>query len=309
MDLDALKKTPIALFCTQNLGYTVDKKHDSKLCRTLISPCGEKILTRSTPNSNGHYLFKSTTSDAGGTLIDLLLKVEQKTWAEINDIFSYDLGCLSTKKNADISPQESTYLTAEEVREKTRLISSPNNYLTSRGISSATLDDFGLQAARYHAFFPLKILQKGELKTVGAIKYYMSYGQSRKRFIGKKGASFSLLSPLKKKEGNVSLLIFESPVDALSFWQIYKKGLLKGNYIFLSLCGRPSKVFLQNFSKIIDYFNANKVVYALDADNGGHEIYKLLKKYVNSSLNTVRILPPARHKDWNDVLEGLDIDI
>ena len=71
--INELKKIPLAEFCIQKLGYKPSKDKDSRLWRSLLSPTGHKIVAKSTPTPEGHYLFFCANEDIRGSLVDLLI--------------------------------------------------------------------------------------------------------------------------------------------------------------------------------------------------------------------------------------------
>jgi len=313
MNLETLKTTPIVQICLNKLGYEVDKKHDSKSWRALISQTGERIITKSCPNSNGHYLFKSTSNDVSGTVIDLLLKVEQKTWREINAIFSNDL---DYQKNFNVAQKPSkapVFLTPKAILAKMWLKHRKNeNYLLSRGITQKTIANFNVSADKNTVFFPLVAVQGNKLSLKSAIKYSNFGGQKSQKFISTRGGSFSLLVPKNNpsvsllKKGDCpkipqKLLFFESPIDALSYFQLFLGELETCNFLLLSTCGSPSASFFENFSNTLTFFKAKSVCFEFDNDKYGELLSKKLLALLPQEVAYITSCPIVC-KDYNELL-------
>ena len=308
MNFEALKTTPISSFCLTQLGYKVDRQHDSRSWRALTSPHGEKIITKTTPNANGHYLFKATTSDVSGTLVDLLLKVEQKTWSEIHAFFSHSIYISKKEKVVYAPSQKPVFLSPGAILDKIRTLHTPNNnYLTQRGMSEETIKKFKLSAAANHVFFPLFSIEKNNLVLRSAIRYSNFYGKKAQRFLGPRGDSFSLLVPrnhsflplLKKGQplpGGQTILLFESPIDALSYWQLHPYLSQEKNLLLLSTCGSPASSFFSRFAELLLFLGCKKAKFLFDNDDFGRFLTRKLMGSVPKETEVAMLPSPLREK-------------
>ena len=91
------------------------------------------------------------------------------------------------------------------------------------------------------------------------------------------------------------LLVFEAPIDLLSFIELFPKNWQQHNY--LSLGGVSGKALQQFLSERPD---VERVFLCLDADKAGEDACKRLAALLPDSVSVTRIQPCM--KDWNDVL-------
>ena len=91
------------------------------------------------------------------------------------------------------------------------------------------------------------------------------------------------------------LLVFEAPIDLLSFIELFPKNWQQHNY--LSLGGVSGKALRQFLSERPD---VERVFLCLDADKAGENACKRLAALLPDSVSVTRIQPCM--KDWNDVL-------
>ena len=91
------------------------------------------------------------------------------------------------------------------------------------------------------------------------------------------------------------LLVFEAPIDLLSFIELFPKNWQQHNY--LSLGGVSGKALRQFLSERPDM---ERVFLCLDSDKAGEDACKRLAALLPDSVSVTRIQPCM--KDWNDVL-------
>ena len=91
------------------------------------------------------------------------------------------------------------------------------------------------------------------------------------------------------------LLVFEAPIDLLSFIELFPKNWQQHNY--LSLGGVSAKALQQFLSERPDM---ERVFLCLDADKAGEDACKRLAGLLPDTVSVTRIQPCM--KDWNDVL-------
>mgnify|MGYP000809072229 FL=1 len=91
------------------------------------------------------------------------------------------------------------------------------------------------------------------------------------------------------------LLVFEAPIDLLSFIELFPKNWQQHNY--LSLGGVSGKALRQFLSERSD---VERVFLCLDADKAGEDACKRLVELLPDTVSVTRIQPCM--KDWNDVL-------
>ena len=91
------------------------------------------------------------------------------------------------------------------------------------------------------------------------------------------------------------LLVFEAPIDLLSFIELFPKNWQQHNY--LSLGGVSGKALRQFLSERPD---VERVFLCLDSDKAGEDACKRLAALLPDTMSVTRIQPCM--KDWNDVL-------
>ena len=91
------------------------------------------------------------------------------------------------------------------------------------------------------------------------------------------------------------LLVFEAPIDLLSFIELFPKNWQQHNY--LSLGGVSGKALRQFLSERPDM---ERVFLCVDSDKAGEDACKRLAALLPDSVSVTRIQPCM--KDWNDVL-------
>ena len=91
------------------------------------------------------------------------------------------------------------------------------------------------------------------------------------------------------------LLVFEAPIDLLSFIELFPKNWQQHNY--LSLGGVSGKALRQFLSERPD---VERVFLCLDSDKAGEDACKRLVALLPDTVSVTRIQPCM--KDWNDVL-------
>ena len=91
------------------------------------------------------------------------------------------------------------------------------------------------------------------------------------------------------------LLVFEAPIDLLSFIELFLKNWQQHNY--LSLGGVSGKALRQFLSERPD---VERVFLCLDSDKAGEDACKRLAALLPDTVSVTRIQPCM--KDWNDVL-------
>ena len=91
------------------------------------------------------------------------------------------------------------------------------------------------------------------------------------------------------------MLVFEAPIDLLSFIELFPKNWQQHNY--LSLGGVSGKALRQFLSERPD---VERVFLCLDSDKAGEDACKRLAGLLPDTVSVTRIQPCM--KDWNDVL-------
>lgn len=94
------------------------------------------------------------------------------------------------------------------------------------------------------------------------------------------------------------IFIFESPFDAMAFYELHKK-----NGIYISTGGNISEEGINDILEICKYKNIEKVYYCLDNDSGGFLLKHRLNMYISllPNLKSLEDITP-KAKDFNEDL-------
>jgi hypothetical protein len=95
------------------------------------------------------------------------------------------------------------------------------------------------------------------------------------------------------------LIIFESAIDAMSYYQIFSSYQVLQNGLYLSFAGSLSNDQIDLLRWSVGRYNV-PVIVATDNDEKGDEYATL----VASMRDNVTRDKPIGHKDWNDLLMG-----
>ena len=116
-----------------------------------------------------------------------------------------------------------------------------------------------------------------------------------KNLAGKHAAGAEKAFGFAHRGTDKQLLVFEAPIDLLSFIELFPKNWQQHNY--LSLGGVSGKALRQFLSERPD---VERVFLCLDSDKAGEDACKRLAALLPDSVSVTRIQPCM--KDWNDVL-------
>ncbi len=301
---------PISSFAQSHLGYIKDKEKSSGKWIALKHSIKDKILVLNRPNSQGHYMYKIADQDrSGGTLVDLLRKEHGWDWQKVRDLSNLEpVVNKSLYLEKSIPQNDSITDPLEQTKEATKKLksirtSSEETYLSKRGIrktkrSSPVFDQ--LVTDKNNAIFGLYTdfnkYPGGRLCSTLHYKFNEKGGKEKKfQWKLPKG-----LSVLKKGEGRVKeIIITESPIDALSYSQLFKE---QEGTMYVSTCGTLTKKGKEDLSDLID---ANKGVFvrlAFDNDKYGLKLTKELGELLIQKGQYFRAEVPQDVKDWNDAL-------
>lgn len=124
--------------------------------------------------------------------------------------------------------------------------------------------------------------------------YTIRYGE-RMRFFQKglqRRGSFTVFTT-KNWQDNRIAYFFESPIDALSFYQMYKE-----EGVYLSTCGSLTHAFLKDILEVLKVFKTKRVILAFDNDEAGERMYQALTKRLKPIYPVC--IQKSKGKDWNE---------
>ena len=233
----------------------------------------------------GNKWFRHSQS-RGGFPVDFVMEFYGKSFPEAVQMLTGEPG--KAQPEADPAPSPAFRLPLRNVTNANVL-----NYLTQERKLSPSLVNFFIavgdiyeDAAHHNAVFVGRDAD-------GHPRYASSRGIQEKFRQDLAGAekAFSFAHRGTDKQ----LLVFEAPIDLLSFIELFPKNWQQHSY--LALGGVSAKALQQFLSERPD---VERVFLCLDADKAGEDACKRLAALLPDSVGVTRIQPCM--KDWNDVL-------
>ena len=233
----------------------------------------------------GNKWFRHSQSK-GGYPVDFVMEFYGKSFPEAVQLLTGETG--EAQPEADPAPSPAFRLPLRNVTNANVL-----NYLTQERKLSPSLVNFFIavgdiyeDAAHHNAVFVGRDAD-------GHPRYASSRGIQEKFRQDLAGAekAFSFAHRGTDKQ----LLVFEAPIDLLSFIELFPKNWQQHSY--LALGGVSAKALQQFLSERPD---VERVFLCLDADKAGEDACKRLAALLPDTVSVTRIQPCM--KDWNDVL-------
>ena len=233
----------------------------------------------------GNKWFRHSQSK-GGLPVDFVMEFYGKSFPEAVQMLTGEPG--EAQPEADPAPSPAFRLPLRNVTNANIL-----NYLTQERKLSPSLVNFFIAAgdiyedgAHHNVVFVGRDVD-------GHPRYASSRGINEKFRQDAAGAEKAF--GFAHRGTDKQLLVFEAPIDLLSFIELFPKNWQQHNY--LSLGGVSGKALRQFLSERPD---VERVFLCLDADKAGEDACKRLAGLLPDTVSVTRIQPCM--KDWNDVL-------
>ena len=233
----------------------------------------------------GNKWFRHSQSK-GGHPVDFVMEFYGKSFPEAVQMLTGEPG--EVQPEADPAPSPAFRLPLRNVTNANIL-----NYLTQERKLSPSLVNFFIvagdiyeDAAHHNAVFVGRDAD-------GHPRYASSRGIREKFRQDAAGAEKAF--GFAHRGTDKQLLVFEAPIDLLSFIELFPKNWQQHNY--LSLGGVSGKALQQFLSERPD---VERVFLCLDSDKAGEDACKRLAALLPDTVSVTRIQPCM--KDWNDVL-------
>ena len=222
----------------------------------------------------------------GGYPVDFVMEFYGKSFPEAVQMLTGEPG--EVQPEADPAPSPAFRLPLRNVTNANIL-----NYLTQERKLSPSLVNFFIAAGDiYEDSSHHNVVFVGR-DADGHPRYASSRGTHEKFRQDVAGAEKSF--GFAHRGTDKQLLVFEAPIDLLSFIELFPKNWQQHNY--LSLGGVSGKALRQFLSERPD---VERVFLCLDADKAGEDACKRLAALLPETMSVTRIQPCM--KDWNDVL-------
>ena len=233
----------------------------------------------------GNKWFRHSQSK-GGLPVDFVMEFYGKSFPEAVQMLTGDPG--EVQPEADPAPSPAFRLPLRNVTNANIL-----NYLTQEWKLSPSLVNFFIAAGDiYEDAAHHNVVFVGR-DADGHPRYASSRGIREKFRQDAAGAEKAF--GFAHRGTDKQLLVFEAPIDLLSFIELFPKNWQQHNY--LSLGGVSGKALRQFLSERPD---VERVFLCLDADKAGEDACKRLTALLPDTVSVTRIQPCM--KDWNDVL-------
>ena len=233
----------------------------------------------------GNKWFRHSQS-RGGFPVDFVMEFYGKSFPEAVQMLTGEPG--EAQPEADPAPSPAFRLPLRNVTNANIL-----NYLTQERKLSPSLVNFFIAAGDiYEDSSHHNVVFVGR-DADGHPRYASSRGIQEKFRQDAAGAEKAF--GFAHRGTDKQLLVFEAPIDLLSFIELFPKNWQQHNY--LSLSGVSGKALRQFLSERPD---VERVFLCLDADKAGEDACKRLAALLPDTVSVTRIQPCM--KDWNDVL-------
>ena len=233
----------------------------------------------------GNKWFRHSQSK-GGLPVDFVMEFYGKSFPEAVQMLTGEPG--EAKPEADPAPSPAFRLSLRNVTNANIL-----NYLTQERKLSPSLVNFFIAAGDiYEDSSHHNVVFVGR-DADGHPRYASNRGINEKFRQDVAGAEKAF--GFAHRGTDKQLLVFEAPIDLLSFIELFPKNWQQHNY--LSLGGVSGKALRQFLSERPD---VERVFLCLDADKAGEDACKRLEALLPDTVSVTRIQPCM--KDWNDVL-------
>ena len=233
----------------------------------------------------GNKWFRHSQSK-GGFPVDFVMEFYGKSFPEAVQMLTGEPG--EAQPEADPAPSPAFRLPLRNVTNANIL-----NYLTQERKLSPSLVNFFIAAGDiYEDAAHHNVVFVGR-DADGHPRYASSRGIREKFRQDAAGAEKAF--GFAHRGTDKQLLVFEAPIDLLSFIELFPKNWQQHNY--LSLGGVSGKALRQFLSERPD---VERVFLCLDADKAGEDACKRLVELLPDTVSVTRIQPCM--KDWNDVL-------
>ena len=233
----------------------------------------------------GNKWFRHSQSK-GGLPVDFVMEFYGKSFPEAVQVLTGEPG--KVQPEADPAPSPAFRLPLRNVTNANIL-----NYLTQERKLSPSLVSFFIAAGDiYEDATHHNVVFVGR-DADGHPRYASSRGIREKFRQDAAGAEKAF--GFAHRGTDKQLLVFEAPIDLLSFIELFPKNWQQHSY--LALGGVSAKALQQFLSERLDM---ERVFLCLDADKAGEDACKRLAGLLPDTVSVTRIQPCM--KDWNDVL-------
>ncbi len=285
------------------VGYEYDRYRSTRSSAVLEHSNGDKVVI--TTDRDGHGIYFSVRDERdNGTIIDFIQNRQHLNLGEVRaELRPWLQGRVSESITPIPKPQsiESERLEVLERFSKLAAVSS-HPYLEQRGISSSTLADSRFEGTVYadergNAIFPHHD-QDGLTGFESRNHDFKGFSKGGKKSIWHSNFfEGDLEEPLRDRR----LVVVESPIDALSYHQLYSEPDTR----YIATSGSVGERQKQQMGSVFeDAINSGiEICIATDQDEAGEKLYQQLLEIIPKGVEVYRSTP-KHHLDWNELLQA-----
>jgi 5S rRNA maturation endonuclease (ribonuclease M5) len=301
VELDQFKSQINLVEYAQNNGYQLERNKSSTNCIVLFDNQGDKILVGLDKTDNHYFYYSLKNETDKGSIIDFIqnrknlnlgeVRKELRPWINNNYSPTYKP---NNKLSIKLTP---TSKNKYQILAQFESFQTINNhpYLNQRGINQDTINNPRFKETIYldsrnNAIFPHRD-QEG-------VCGYEIRNQNFKGFSngGTKGLWIS-----KSRQNDNKLVICESPIDCLSYHQLFPDAQTRYFATSGTLSEKQKDLLHNAFEKINQ--KGGEIIIAMDRDLGGEKISQELNKIAPKTAR-ISLHVPDYQKDWNEVLQA-----
>ena len=287
------------------LGYELDPKKTTKSSLVMRHPNGDKVIISKRGNN---YVYFSVSNDKdNGTIVDFIRKRTDKTFPEIGqELQKWVRGGGNITPNipfaSDIQSQEYNPERIKALFLRVKQIKGDDYLQNVRKIPLSTLQNRLFAGRIYRDFYGNVVFPHYDHTGVCGLEL-----KNADKGVFVRGSAKGLWTSAINLKAE-TLVITESPIDGLSYFSLFPE-IQKSGVVFASVSGglRPHQIQL-----IIDLIKKlpqlQKIILAVDRDQGGEKIEKTIREGVKNSGvfngDMLTHVPEKMGDDWNEVLKN-----
>jgi hypothetical protein len=286
--IDNIKKINLAEF-VQCFGFEFNKiKSTRKIPVLKNAETSQTILIKQ--HSNGHYTFVDTDKTRKGTIIDFL------QWQGIN--YNAIPAAIAEYKQGNTTPIKKVKVENVANRTQRREFSfrpyseAKEGHLENRYIKPGTINSVLFSnriGAEKRGLVCFPLYDRNGICGIQRINKRLVTGSVRGLWVANNPERFGI-------SNNFEILITESPIDNISYEQLYGN-----NCYHLATIGTPTKEQLETVKLIVETTKAT-VLLGFDNDEVGEGYAVQFARLLEGIVLTKRVRPTM--KDWNDDLKA-----
>lgn len=308
-ELDQFKTQIDLVDYAEKLGYQLDQKKSSTNCIVLFDDQGDKILV-GLDKTDHHYFYYSLTNETDkGSIIDFVqkrknlnlgqIRKELRPWINNNYLTNYKV---NSKVNNKVTNKSEIKLIPTN-QNKYQIIAQFENfqtinnhpYLNQRGINQNTINNPRFQETIYQDKRNNVIFPHSDREGI------CGYSIRHQNFKGFSTGGTKGLWTSKSSSNDKKLVICESPIDCLSYHQLFPDDQTRYFATSGTLSEKQKDLLRTAFEKIEQ--KGGSIIIATDRDEAGEEISQELIKIAPKTAQIERHVPKYQ-KDWNEALQA-----